>query len=307
MPGLGVAGSCALLAVGAGHLLWALDLLLRRRTLTVEASTLQVAVRSLTGVRRWREPLASYRGVRHRRERVYHRYGWRVIHRIELAHPDPRKTVGLLSTRDEGLAGAAARRWSDALGLPLVAADAAAGRPPPRKALRAESHPTAAHGSNADPGGPPWPTSEGLLLIRGEPSWPTSGSLEAIREEVAWRTGGTHQPEARLCGARAAVGRRVAWGSRAAAPHTRSAAHSLAWAGDFGRIAGRVSGSLRSGAPPSGRVPVARLAADGLWPAPPHTHSHGLVIPENRPEGERLSSVRSAALGARAGREAGRR
>ena len=152
LPGLGVAGSCALLAVGAGHLLWALDLLLRRRTLTVGASTLQVAVRSLTGVRRWREPLASYRGVRHRRERVYHRYGWRVIHRIELAHPDPRRIVGLLSTRDEGLAGAAARRWSDALGLPLVAADAVAGRPPPRKALRAESHPTAAHGSNADPG-----------------------------------------------------------------------------------------------------------------------------------------------------------
>src|SRR5688500_4062023 len=42
-PGLGVAGSCALLAVGACHLLWALDLLLRRRTLTVGASTLQVA------------------------------------------------------------------------------------------------------------------------------------------------------------------------------------------------------------------------------------------------------------------------
>ena len=148
LPGLGVAGSCALLAVGAGHLLWALNLLLRRRTLTVEASTLQVAVRSLTGVRRWREPLASYRGVRHRRERVYHRYGWRVIHRIELAHPDPRRIVGLLSTRNEGLAEAAARRWSDALGLPLIAADirrstptaakSAAGRFAPDRGARLE-------------------------------------------------------------------------------------------------------------------------------------------------------------------------
>jgi hypothetical protein len=152
LPGLGMAGSCALLAVGAGHLLWALDLLLRRRTLTVGASTLQVAVRSLTGVRRWREPLASYRGVRHRRERVYHRYGWRVVHRIELAHPDPGRIVGLLTTRNEGLAEAAARRWSEALGVPLLAAEMVAGRPPPREALRAESRVTAARGSDGDPG-----------------------------------------------------------------------------------------------------------------------------------------------------------
>ena len=136
LPGLGFAGSCALLAVGACHLLWALDLVLRRRTLTVEPSAIQVAVRSLTGVRRWREPLASYRGVRHRRERVYRRYGWRVVHLIELAHPDPARTVHLLSTRDAALAEAVARRWSEALHLPLLAADAAAGRRAPLTALR---------------------------------------------------------------------------------------------------------------------------------------------------------------------------
>jgi hypothetical protein len=151
LPGLGVAGSCALLAVGAGHLLWALDLLLHRQTLTVEPGALQVAVRSLAGVRRWREPLASYRGVRHRRERVYHRYGWRVVHRIELAHPDPRRTIGLASTREQGLAEAAAHRWSEMLGLPLVPADGLAGRPASRAVLRTGAELTLRQRSAGDP------------------------------------------------------------------------------------------------------------------------------------------------------------
>ena len=124
LPGLGGAGACGLMAVGAGHLLWALDFLLRRHTLTVEGSALQVATRRLTGLRRWREPLASYRGVRWRRQRVYHRYGWRALHVLELAHADPARVVVLLSTRDEALADACARNWATALGLPLLTAGA---------------------------------------------------------------------------------------------------------------------------------------------------------------------------------------
>jgi len=128
LPGLGVAGACGLMAVGAGHLLWALGLLLHRRTLRVEEATLLVAVRGLRGVRRWREPLANYRGVRHHRQRVYHRYGWRALHVLELAHADPAKVVGLLRTRDEALAEARARDWAGALGLPLLTGGRAAAR-----------------------------------------------------------------------------------------------------------------------------------------------------------------------------------
>jgi hypothetical protein len=131
LPGLGAAGACALIAVGAGHLLWALDLLLRRHTLTIEESALQVATRGLTGVRRWHEPLANYRGVRCRHQRVYHRYGWRTVHVLELAHADPAKVIVLLSTRDAALAEACARDWASALGLPLLTG----GRAAPRGAL----------------------------------------------------------------------------------------------------------------------------------------------------------------------------
>ena len=132
LPDLGTAGSCSLVAVGAAHALWALHLLLHRQTLTVDQSTVEVAVRSLRGVRRWREPLASYRGLRHRRERVYHRYGWRVLHVIELAHHDPTRVIGLLRTRDEALAEACGRSWAKSLDLPLLAAELA---PHPRTTL----------------------------------------------------------------------------------------------------------------------------------------------------------------------------
>ena len=89
LPGLGVAGTCGLIAPGIGQVLWALDLLIRRRTLIIGQTSLELSVRGLLGARRWHEPLANYRGLRHRCERVRHRYGWRMIHRLELAHPVP--------------------------------------------------------------------------------------------------------------------------------------------------------------------------------------------------------------------------
>jgi hypothetical protein len=126
LPGLGVAGICGLVAVGVGHILWALELLIRRRTLIIGQSSLELSVRGLLGARRWHEPLANYRGLRHRRERVRHRYGWRVVHRLELAHPDPTKELCLMSTRDQRRIEACGREWAARLGLPVLAAESAA-------------------------------------------------------------------------------------------------------------------------------------------------------------------------------------
>jgi len=132
LPGLGVAGICGLVAVGVGHVLWALDLLIHRRTLIIDQNSLQLSVRGLLGTRRWHEPLANYRGLRHRCERVRHRYGWRMVYRLELAHPDPTKELCLMSTRDGRRIEARGRQWAARLGLPVLPAESAA---PPRMAL----------------------------------------------------------------------------------------------------------------------------------------------------------------------------
>ena len=96
-----------------------MDLLLRRTVLTIEQNTVHISVRGLLGVRRWSEPLANYRGLRHRRERVRHRYGWRVVHRLQLAHSDPAKEIELVRTQDERRIAAAQRQWSEWLDLPI--------------------------------------------------------------------------------------------------------------------------------------------------------------------------------------------
>ena len=124
-PGLGLAGSSALVAVGAGQALWGLELLLRRRTLIVGQSSLQLTSRGLLGARQWHEPLANYRGLRQRRERVRHRYGWRIVYRLELAHPDPTRELCLISTRDGRRIEASGRQWAARLGLPLLPAESA--------------------------------------------------------------------------------------------------------------------------------------------------------------------------------------
>ena len=117
LQNLGLAGSCALVAVGVAQLLWALDLLLRRKTLTLGENALQMAERGLLGVRRWREPIARFRGLRHRRQRVRGPRGFSVVHRLELVHPEPAKSICLLTTRDERRVVAAARQWAQWLGL----------------------------------------------------------------------------------------------------------------------------------------------------------------------------------------------
>ena len=129
LPGLGMAGSCGLIAGGVGQVLWGLDLLIRRRTLIIGQSSLQLSVRGLFGARRWREPLANYRGLRHRHERVRHRYGWRMVYRLELAHPDPARVLCLMSTRDGRRIQACGRQWAERLGLPVLSAESAAASP----------------------------------------------------------------------------------------------------------------------------------------------------------------------------------
>ena len=132
LPGLGLAGICGLIAVGFGHVLWAVDLLIYRHILIIDQTSLQLLVRRLLGARRWHEPLANYRGLRHRPERVRHRYGWRIVHRLELAHPDPAKEFCLMSTRDGRQIEACSRQWAARLGLPVLPAESAA---PPRMVL----------------------------------------------------------------------------------------------------------------------------------------------------------------------------
>jgi hypothetical protein len=129
LQNLGIAGSCSLVAVGVAQLLWALDLLLRRKTLTVGENALQMAERGLLGVRRWRAPIAQFRGLRHRRQRVRGPRGWSIVHRLELVHPEPAKSICLLTTRDERRLLAAAHQWAQWLGLPGSGLQASTRRP----------------------------------------------------------------------------------------------------------------------------------------------------------------------------------
>jgi hypothetical protein len=122
LPSLGPIGSYSLVAVGIVQLLWALDVLLRRQTLTIAGNALQMAERGLLGVRRWHEPLAHFRGLRHRRQRVRGQHGWRVVHRLELVHAEPSRAICLLRSCDEGRVSEAARRFAHGSGLPTWSA-----------------------------------------------------------------------------------------------------------------------------------------------------------------------------------------
>ena len=130
LPDLGTAGMCVLITIGVGQALWGLNLLLRRETLVIDQDTLHVTIRSLAGVRRWSEPLANYRGLRHHRQVVRHRYGWRMMHRLELAHPDPAKEIELARTWGERRIEALRRQWAELLHLPVCSAERAGPRRP---------------------------------------------------------------------------------------------------------------------------------------------------------------------------------
>lgn len=130
--GLGAAGAAGVFVIGSGLACLALDLVLHRRTLTVTEDVVTSTVRRLGSVQRWCKPRASFRELRYHREAVRHRYGWRVRHRIELVHRDPKKSVCLLSTWNENQAAACWRRWAAQWGQ--VVALAGPGDPPSNQA-----------------------------------------------------------------------------------------------------------------------------------------------------------------------------
>jgi hypothetical protein len=129
LNGLGEVSAGPVLLVGAGFALWALDLVTRTQTLVSGNAEIEVTTRRLTGVRRWREPLANYHGLRHRRRPLRHRYGWRTEHRIELAHPDPTKAVVLLRTGNEARAEACWRDWARQFAVPSLPNETSVDRP----------------------------------------------------------------------------------------------------------------------------------------------------------------------------------
>src|SRR5919106_111458 len=111
VPGLGSSGVYWAGAVGVGLAVVALHRMVRRKTIVVEGGGVRVASRSLLGGHAWREPLASYSGIRARRMERPPRYGPRRWHVIELWHPDPAKTVELARTRDPCAGAEQAEVW----------------------------------------------------------------------------------------------------------------------------------------------------------------------------------------------------
>lgn len=119
VPGLGAAGAGVALLIGAALALIALSWLLRSDVVTIAGDVVTLTDRRLTGSRASCEPLAGYRGVRHRFESRPHRYGLRHWHVIELWHPDPARTAELERIKDPRLADQQAEAWARRLGLPL--------------------------------------------------------------------------------------------------------------------------------------------------------------------------------------------
>ena len=121
-------------AMGVVFAFWGLDHLVRRQEIIIAGGIVRVLTRRVTGVRRWHEPLANYLGLHHRRRPVHHRYGWRIVHRLELAHPQPAKELCLMSTRDGRQLEACSRQWAAQLSVLVLSADSAARDPTPHPA-----------------------------------------------------------------------------------------------------------------------------------------------------------------------------
>jgi hypothetical protein len=99
--------------------LFALDWMVRGRTVAIGHGAVAVTDRSLRGGRAWREPLASYREIRAYRELRTHRAGVRSWYVVQLWHPDPAKVIELARAKDPALIEGRARDWARRLDLPL--------------------------------------------------------------------------------------------------------------------------------------------------------------------------------------------
>jgi len=129
IPALGGPDLMPAVAIGGIFAVWGLDHLIRRQEIVIAGGMVRVLTRRVTGVHRWHEPLTNYLGLHHRCQRIHHRYGWRIVHRLELAHPDPAKELCLMSARDARRIEACVRQWASRLGLPVLTAERAG---PPR-------------------------------------------------------------------------------------------------------------------------------------------------------------------------------
>lgn len=129
MPGLGASGAYWALAIGAVLALVALVRLSQRETIVVEGGVVAVTVQDLVRRATWREPLASYHGLRRHRAWQPHRYGQRTWYVIDLWHPDPSKVVELARGRDPERIDDQASTLARRLDLPLLGEDGLAAPP----------------------------------------------------------------------------------------------------------------------------------------------------------------------------------
>jgi hypothetical protein len=95
VPGLGAGGAYLVGALGVALALYALDWMVRGRTVVISQGAVAVTDRSLRGSRAWREPLANYREIRAYRELHTHRAGVRSWFVVRLWHPEPAKAIEL--------------------------------------------------------------------------------------------------------------------------------------------------------------------------------------------------------------------
>lgn len=100
IPGLGAPGMLVAFLVGAGFALWGLEALTRRQTITIDDDSVAVQDRRLGVVRQWRAPLSDYVGIEVRSEKIRTPRGRRLLHRVELCHRDPERSLTLAVSKD---------------------------------------------------------------------------------------------------------------------------------------------------------------------------------------------------------------
>jgi hypothetical protein len=111
--GLGASGGYLALGIGTALALWGCRILVRRQTIRIDDSGVNVQVRHMLGMTSWSEPLANYRGVVWRTERVRRRD----LQLIELSHEEPSKTLTLFSSTGDRGAEGIWQAWAQRLGL----------------------------------------------------------------------------------------------------------------------------------------------------------------------------------------------